>query len=798
MWKNYLKIAIRNFRKQQLFSLLNVFGLAVGLAAGMFIFLYVQDERSYDQFHEQGSRIYRITETFKNGDAFTTTAMTPYKVAPLLAGYSSAVEAETRLDADAGSVETQILHYKEKKFETSAITFVDSNFFDFFSFTLLQGHPKTVLLAPNTLVISESAAQKIFPGEDPIGKLIKIQDGYEDRSYEAQVTGIMADMPHNSHFHFDYLVSKKTGDIMMPNRIEHWGWTSQYSYILLKEGHQIAEVEKALKEVKEKNAPDWFKGFCDFGLQAMEGIHLRSNVKDEIEANGNISNVYIFSIVGLFILLIACINYMNLATARASKRAREVGMRKVIGAHYFQLVRQFLTESVLVAFLSLILACVFVLLLLPAFNQLTAKALDFRDVFTPEHILIWAGLVTGLGILAGSFPAFFLSSFKPMVVLKGLFSKSGSQTLVLRKGLVVLQFTISIALMVGMLVIFEQWNFLRNKRLGIETEQMLLLPIRSQKMLDNYTTFKKELLQNPKVQGVTATSKTPLTVFSNYGIFDVKSADDNFTVPGVGIDEDFVKVYGTKVVDGRNFSSFEADSNSIMVNEAAVRLTALKEPIGQQVDFDGHYKPFIVGVLADFNFESLHNEIQPMFFYPTTGDFNTITVKIAPEEVQTTLDQIKKSWDEMGLSENFSFTFLDQDINKRYEAEIRFLQVFTVLSILAILIACLGLFGLAAFSAEQRTKEIGIRKVLGATISGITTLLAQDFLKLILIALVIACPLAWYFMNQWLQDFAYHIDMQWWMFVVAGVLALGIAFLTIGFQSIKAALMNPVKSLRSE
>lgn len=798
MFRNHLKIAIRHFRKQQLFSLLNVFGLAIGLCAGMFILLYVQDERRYDQFHEDGQRIYRITETFKNGDAYTTTAMTPYKIAPLLADYSSAVEAKTCLDTDPGSGESQVLHYQEKKFETKSITFVDSNFFEFFSFPLVQGNPKTVLLAPNALVISQSAAQKIFRGEDPIGKVVKVQDGYDERSYDAQVTGVMADMPHNSHFHYDYLVSKKTGDLMMPNRKDAWGWTSQYSYIRLKEGHQIAEVEKALHEVKEKNAPEWFKEFCKFGVQPLEGIHLHSNIKDEIEANGNISNVYIFSIVGIFILLIACINYMNLATARASNRAREVGMRKVIGAHYFQLVRQFLTESVLVALLALIVAYVFMLLLLPAFNQLTAKALDYRDIFTPQHILMWTGLVVGLGVLAGSFPAFFLSSFKPLAVLKGLFSKSGNQTLLLRKGLVVLQFTISIALMVGMLVIFEQWSFLRNKRLGIETEQMLLLPIRSQKMLSNYTSFKKELLQNPKVQGVTATSKTPLTVFSSYGMFDVKSEADNFTVPGIGIDEDFVKVYGTKVVEGRNFRNVEADANSIILNEAAVKLIDVEEPIGQAVNFDGHYKPVIVGVLANFNFESLHNEILPMYFYPTTGDFNTITVKIAPEGIKATVDQIKKTWDKMGLTESFSFTFLDQDINQRYEAEVHFLQVFTVLSILAILIACLGLFGLAAFSAEQRTKEIGIRKVLGATISGITTLLAQDFLKLILIALLIACPVAWYFMQQWLQDFAYHIDIQWWMFAAAGALALGIAFLTISIQSIKAALANPMKSLRSE
>lgn len=798
MFKNHLKIALRNFQKHRLFSLVNVLGLAIGLTAGMFILLYVQDERSYDQFHEKGQRIYRLTETFKNGEEFTTTAMTPYKIAPLLADYSSAVEAFTRLDTDAGSGETQVLRYGEKKFETSSMTYVDSNFFEVFSFPLLKGNPKTVLLAPYTLVLSQTQADKIFPEEDPIGKVLKVQDAFDERSYDATVTGVMADMPHNAHFHYDILVSKKTGDIMIPDRMEHWGWTSQYSYIVLKEGHEIAEVERAMAEVKKKNAPDWFNEWCSFGTQPLLDIHLRSNIKDEIEANGNLSNVYIFSIVGLFILLIACINYMNLATARAANRAREVGMRKVIGAHYLQLVRQFLLESILVAFLALLIAKVLALSLLPAFNQLTAKTLDFRALINPQSTVLWTGIVLLLGILAGSFPAFFLSSFKPMVVLKGLFSKTGNQTLLLRKGLVVLQFVISIALIVGMLVVFEQWSFLRNKRLGIETEQMLLLPIRSQKMLRNYTTFKKEALQNPNVIGVCASSKTPLSVFSSYGVFDVKSDNDDFTVPGVGIDEDFIAVYGTQLVEGRNFRTFAADSNAILLNEAAVKFTGLKQALGQVLKFDNTYQPTVVGVLKDFNFESLHNEIQPMYFYPSRGNLSTITVRIGPKKVQETIDQLKKTWEKMELAESFSFSFLDEDINRRYEAEVRFLQVFTVLSALAIFIACLGLFGLAAFSAEQRTKEIGIRKVLGASVAGITALLAKDFLKLILIAVVVASPLAWYFMRQWLQDFAYHIDIQWWMFAVAGVLAVGIAFLTIGFQSVKAALMNPVKSLRSE
>lgn len=798
MYQNYLKIALRNFWKQGLFSIVNVLGLAIGLVAGIFILLYVQDEKSYDHFHQKRERIYRITETFKNGEEYTITAMTPDKIAPLLTAASPAVETFTCLETDAGSREIQIIEYGDKKVESKAITFADSNFFGVFSFPLLKGNPQKVLKDPNTLVLSQSQAKGIFGTKDPIGEVLKIKDSYSERTYQAMVTGVMADMPHNSHFHYDFLVSKVTGNALMPYRLGNWGWTSQYSYIVLRAGHSIAEVERAMKQVKEKNAPDWFVEQCNFGIQPLTDIHLRSNVKDEIEANGSAANVSIFSLVGLFILLIACINYMNLATARAATRAREVGMRKVIGAHYLQLVRQFLGESILVAGFSLVLALILALLLLPGFNQLTGKTMHIQDIINPRSLLIWSSLVMVLGVLAGSFPAFFLASFQPIKVLKGLFSKSGQQTLLLRKALVVLQFSISIALIVGMLVVYQQWDFLRNKRLGITTDQMVMLPIRSQKMVKQYPTFKKEILRHSNVLAVTASSKTPLSAFVSYNVFDIKSDADDYTMPGVGIDEDFAKVYGLELAAGRNFYNFSADSNSVLLNEAAVKLIGVKEPLGLALKFGGSFQPKVVGVFKDFNFESLHQNIQPMFFYHTTGDYNTITVRIGPANVQETLAQLEKSWNAMGLSQSFSFTFLDDDINLHYEAERRFFQVFTVLSALAIFIACLGLFGLAAFTAEQRTKEIGIRKVLGASVAGITRLLAQDFLKLILIATLLASPIAYYFMQKWLADFAYHINIEWWMFVLAAALAIGIALLTIGFQSIKAALANPMKSLHSE
>ncbi|MBK7871977.1 MAG: ABC transporter permease [Saprospiraceae bacterium] len=616
MWKNYLKIALRNFWNQRLYSLINVFGLAIGLAAGIFIFLYVQDELSYDQIHSKGDRIYRLTETFKNGDDVTTTAMTPYKIAPLLAEASPAVEAFTRLDTDAGRGETQIIKYGDKKIETQAITFADSNFFEVFSFPLLQGNAKTVLTNPNTVVLSKTQASLIFDQEDPMGKVIAIKDSYSNNSYDAVVTGIMKDMPHNVHFHYDILVSKATGDIIIPQRMDHWGWTSQYSYIILKEGHDIAEVESVMAEVKKKNAPDWFNEWCSFGTQALTDIHLHSNLKDEIEMNGNISNIYIFSIIGIFILLIASINYMNLATARAASRAREVGMRKVIGAQYRQLVRQFLVESMLITFLAFVVALLLANLLLPLFNNLTGKTLAFNDVVKPNMLLIWIGISIVIGLIAGSYPAFFMASFKPIKVLKGLFSKTGSQTLILRKALVVIQFSISIALIVGILVIFSQWEYLRTKRLGINTEQMLMLPIRSQRVLNNYQTLKQEIQRTPGVLGVTATSKTPVSVFSNYNVFDVTKEDDDYTLPIIGIDEDFTNIYSAEIVEGRAFRNFQLDSNSVLLNEAAVKLIGIENPIGQILKFGNTYQPTVVGVLKDFNFESLHKRDSANAFLP--------------------------------------------------------------------------------------------------------------------------------------------------------------------------------------
>lgn len=781
-----------------MYSLINVWGLAIGLVSGMFVFLFVQDELSYDRFNENGERIYRLTENFQNGDERTTTAMTPYKIAPLLAEYSPAVASFARFDIGIGPGGIQVIQYEDQKFETASITYADSTVFAVFTFPLVQGDPGSALTAPNTVVIAETPARAIFGEEDPMGKAISVTDQYSGNHFNLTVSGVMKDMPDRAHLHYDFLISKATGDEQMPNRIESWGWTSQYSYILLNEGQDISEVETALAEITKEHAPEWFNEWAGFGTQPLLDIHLHSKLKDEAEVNGSMGNVYVFSVVGLFILLIASINYMNLTTARAATRAREVGMRKVIGARYRQLVQQFLGESMLVTFSAFGVAIVLGLLLLPYFNDLTGKSLDSGDLWEPGQLLVWTAIVALVGFLAGSYPAFFLASFQPMKVLKGFFSKNGRQTLVLRKVLVVLQFSISIAMIVGIMVIYDQWEFLRNKRLGIDTEQLLMIPINSRDLLNNYPLFRQETEKIPGVLGTTATSKTPLTVFSSYFTFDVNNEADNYTIPGVGIDENFSDVYGTDFVTGRGFRSFELDSNSVLLNESAVKLIGLEDPLGQVLKFDDDYQPAVVGVVRDFNFESLHAEIRPMYFYPTTGDFQVISVKIAPDNVAATIEGLEGVWSKLGLKESFSFTFLDEDINRHYQAEALFLKVFSTLGIIAIFIACLGLFSLAAFTVEQRAKEIGIRKVLGANVTNLVALLSKDFLRLVLIAAVLAFPVSWYVMERWLENFAYRITIPWYLFVMAATFAVGIAFLTVSFQSIRAALANPIQSLRSE
>jgi len=797
MLKNYLKIALRNFWKEKEYSLINVLGLTIGISASMFILLYIQDELSYDAFHEKGDRIYRITESFKNGEGYTQTASSPYLIAPLLAEQSAAVEDYTRI---AWGPDRYILKFGDQKFEETGFNFVDANFFETFSIPLIQGQAEEVLQRPGSIVLSEDKAREYFGTADPLGKELTVVEGFNGIELKAEVTGVMKNMPHNMHFHYDMLMPMATAeDSIMNGMQQSWGWTSQYSYIVLGKGQDVEQVKPLLSQIQKENSPEWFQEWAYFGLQPMQDIHLHSSLKDEIQANGDIKYIYIFGVVALLILLIACVNYMNLATSRAMNRAKEVGLRKVIGARRQQLLFQFLSESMTISFIAFLLAIVMIPLLMPYFNAITGKQIAFSWLDKPQMFITGMGIALLVGLLAGIYPALFLAGFQPVKVLQGVMSKHGSQSLALRKGLVVGQFTVSIVLIISMFVIFNQWQYLRSKKLGIETEQMLLIPFQSQQRVDTYHAFKNELKQHPAIVNVTATNKDPLSVFSNYRNFNLEGQDESYTIPYIAVDRDFFDTYGTEIVEGRGFVDYQSDSAStIILNEAAVSLLGLENPVGAKVQFSENYQPTIVGVVKDFHFESLYSEIRPMYFYHTAESFGTMCVRVRPGQVDKALTHLEDRWKAFSYEESFQYSFLDEAINRQYEAEARVMSVFTTAAGLAIFIACLGIIGLAAFSATQRKKEISIRKVLGAQVSQILALLTKEFLYLILAAIIIATPIAYFLMSKWLQDFAYRVPIHWWVFLLAGGIALLIAFVTVSLQSLKAATSNPVNALRND
>ncbi|MBT33045.1 MAG: cell division protein FtsX [Thalassobius sp.] len=798
MLQNYLKVLWRNTIRNQVFSLVNLLGLSVGMAACLLLLVYVSDELSYDQYHEKGERIYRVTESFKNGEDYTTTAMTPFLIAEYITEELAGVENYFRFDCN---MDRMIVETGDKKIlEVGNIGFNDSTFFDFFSVELLQGDPIQSLSGPNKIVISQQIAEKYFGNEPALGKTFTLRNPFNDFNFDVEVTGIMENMGHNSHFKRDFLISMSTADIMFGNRANEWGWTSVYSYIMLAPGHDISEVKEALPEIEKKYAPEYFQEWAHFGLQPMQDIHLKSNLKDEMSVNGDITYVYIFIAVAAFIILIASINYMNLSTARAAKRAREVGMRKVMGAQKTQLIFQFLAEALFFTLLSFIIAGFLAEITLPLFNNFSGKQLEINYINSPEYLYWFLGLAICIGLFSGSYPAFILSQFQPVSVLKGNQSTAGKNSLLLRKGLVIFQFAISITLIICTIIIYNQWEFMREKKLGLDTDKIINIPVSNENIRDNYQVFKQDLLGSPGVAEVAAMNKRITNRFSNYRLFNYEGFTETFTMPFGAVDEDFFKVFNIDMVAGKSFTNYAADSaKNIIVNEAAVKMLGKtpEEVLGTRFKFDDKFQPQIIGVAKNFHFESLHNEIIPMWFYHSKNNYGNIAVRIASNQLDEALTNIEKSWKKINTLTPFEFEFMQAEIEQAYRSEQRFFQVFAVFAGLAIIIACLGIFGLAAFTAIQRKKEIGIRKVLGASTTGITLLLSNEFTLLVLLANIFAWPLAWWLMDSWLADFAYHIQISIWVFIGGTVLSLLVALLTVIFQSIKAALSNPVNSLRA-
>jgi len=813
MLRNYLKVALRTLRKQRGFTAINVFGLAVGLACCLLIALYVLDELSYDRFHANADRIYRVNSDIKFGGNDMRFAVSPDPVGPTLLKDYPQVENFVRLHHWGTFLVKRAGASTNLREEN--ILFADSTLFEVFSFPLVSGQPKRALAEPNTVVISESAARRHFGTRNPVGQSLVFDN---DKAYK--VTAVMRDLPANSHIQTHFFLTMLNDDYP-------WGsWLSNnhYTYVLLKPGVNPVQFEKNFDAVIDKyvgpqvqqligSSMDKFRkagNSMRFWLIPLTAIHLHGKQQIELSPNGDIQYVYVFSAVALFILLIACINFMNLATARSAGRAREVGVRKVLGSERRQLIGQFMTESVLMAVLAMALALLMVGAALPLFNVISAKKLQVGSLLSPILAAVVLVLPVLTGLLAGSYPALFLSSFRPIAVLKGgsLAGKlhAGLGRISLRSGLVVFQFITSIVLIVGTLVVYRQLHFIQTKKLGFDRQR--LLTVNDVYALTNRAeTFKSEVMRLPGVESGSLSGYLPTPSNRNENAFFPEGKIDQKTgvnMQNWGVDHDYVKTLGMQIAKGRDFSrQFGSDSTGMLLNEAAVKRFGFKDPIGKRVsqfnDPQGKtIKTYtVLGVVKNFHFESLRRDIGALALTlsPNSG---AVVFRLSGSDPTALLRQIEAKWKQVAPGQPFSYSFLEDDFDAMYRAEQRVGTLVMTFSVLAILIACLGLFGLAAYMAEQRTKEIGVRKVLGASVSSIVGLLSKDFLKLVFIALLIATPLAWWAMSVWLQDFAYKIDVAWWMFALAGLLAVSIALLTVTFQALKAALVNPVMSLKTE
>ncbi len=812
MIKTYIKIAWRNLLKNKTFSLINIAGLASGLACFIFISLYVLDEISFDTQHENASRIYRINSDIVFGGNKLHLAVAPDPMGAALKKDYPQVEEYMRFYASSGS---KLVKKGNTFLNEMNVVHADSTLFSVFTLPALSGNTKTALNEPNTVVITESTAKKYFGTTEAVGKTIETND---NNSTLYKVTAVIKDMPRHSHFNYDFIFS-------MDNVDYQWGQVTSHNfqtYLLLKEGTDYKAFEKNFPQYIQKYVFPFLQQFMQiksldemdkagntlsYSLMPMTDIHLHSDRTPELAVNGSIQYVYIFSAVALFVLLLACVNFMNLSTARSAGRAKEVGIRKVLGTQQNSLISQFLTESILMTVISLVIAILLVWAGMSYFNNLSGKSFSITDLFTARYFILLLLLPLAVGLLAGSYPAFYLSSFKPIAVLKGKVN-GGSKKSSLRNVLVVFQFATSIMLIVCTIIVYKQLNFIQTKKLGFKKEQVLVVN-NTFALGRNTTAFKNDVAKLAGVNSATFAGFLPVgnssrndNTFSKEAVMNSKNG---LSSQVWRIDYDYIPTLSMEMLSGRNFSrEFGSDSNAIIINESTANFLGFDNPIGKKLytndDHDGQSRVVsleIIGVVKNFHYESLKQNVGPLLF--RLGDRTGATAfKISTTNVQDLVKNVATKWKTMASGMPFSYQFLDDSFNDMYKEEQRTAQLGLTFAVIAILIACLGLFGLAIYMAEQRIKEIGVRKVLGATVSNITAMLSKDFLKLVLISAVIAFPVAWWAMHKWLQDFAFRVDMSWWVFVLAGSIAILIALITVSSQAIKAALSNPVKSLRAE
>lgn len=809
MFSNYLKIAWRNLLKNKTFSLINIIGLASGLASFILITLYITDELRYDRYHEKADRIYRINSDIRFGGTALNMAVSADPMGATLKKDYPQVEQFARIYASEGSK----LFKKDNVFiNESRVAYADSTLFDVFTFPAIAGNPKTALNEPNTVVVTESTAKKYFGSvEAAMGKTMECND---ERNRLYKVTAVIKDIPKNSHFILDMFLSMVNVEYGFGNFLSH----NFHTYIVLKPGTDYKAFEKNFVQVIDKYMLPQAKQFMQiesmkdfektgnrlaYSLIPLTDIHLHSERGVELGVNGSIQYVYIFGAVALFILLIACINFMNLSTARSASRAKEVGIRKVLGTEKKSLIRQFLAESTLTSFIALLLAVAFTWLALNWFNDLAAKEFQITDLLQPGFLLFLLAMPLAVGLVAGSYPAFFLSSFKPIAVLKGKmntgFSKSN-----LRSTLVVFQFFTTILLITGTIVIYKQLNYIQSTKIGFNKEQVMVVDIPSMSR-STAESFKTEVSKLSSVKSASFAGFLPVSNSSRndntWSTESVMTEKNGFNMQNWRIDYDYIPTLGMEIIKGRNFSpQYGGDSTALIINEATAALIGGGDPVGRKLYSSDGQNPIVytvIGVVKNFNYESLRKNVSPLAFRLGNNRW-AAAFRVETKDMKNLLSQVESKFKAMAPGMPFSYNFLDESFDRMYRDEQRIGKIAFSFSFLAILIACLGLFGLATYMAEQRTKEIGIRKVLGASVSGIVQMLSKDFVKLVLIACVFALPLAWWAMSQWLQNFAYRVTIGWWVFAAAAVIALIIAVLTVSSQAVKAALSNPVKSLRTE
>lgn len=798
---NYIKLAIRNLTNQKVYTTINVLGLSFGITACLLIAIYIFQELSYDNFHANGTKLYRVGQTSHSSEGDESEVQSPHPLGEALIQDYPEVEKMSRIYFS----ENDLIVYGEKRFFEDHIAFADSSFFEMFSFNLIQGNPKEVLSRKNTVVLTQSTARKYFENENPVGKTIEFNN-----KYSFEVTGICEDVPVNSHFNFDFLFSYSTlnGDFIGVSIIDQWGaMFGSYTYLLMPEGIDYKAFEKKASEVYTKYTTPPGGVTKSLFLQPLADIYLFSNYPEEIGPTNTVSNLYILGSIALFILIIACINFMNLTTARSIKRAREVGVRKVLGAHRFQLTRQFISESLILSIISLIISFVSVEILLPYFSELIEKKIEFSYVQNIEVTLLLVASVLAVGIVAGIYPGLFLSGYKPITVLRGVkITDQGSNAAsLLRKGLVITQFVISIALIACTLIINEQLNYMTTANMGFDTRHMLIVPAYSD-IDENYESIKAEIQTVSGVESVSASFSAPISEHG-FGTSIYPKGRDGGERVGIRvnlIDFDYVNNYNLELIAGENISEKTVSdySSAIVINETLSKKLGFSNPadvIGEKYDLGiNRVAPPIIGVVKDFHFSSMHNKISPLVFMYWPRFYNNFNIKVASQNVSNVLAEVEKIIVKYSPDFPFTYSFLDEDIAELYKNEAQASKIVVTFSVVAVFIACLGLLGLISFSAEQRRKEIGIRKVMGADILSIVKMISKEFFVLVIAANIVAIPIVFYFMNKWLSDFAYKISIGGEIFAYSIVITILLTLITISYQAVKAAIANPVESLRDE